>query len=540
MQTLLKIFFLPPMAIARLGSSPTPLDSFRWTSSDTPHYLADTIIEPAVSFRIKRDGSVRPYLPTAIVFKDATGAIRPVAPFFELWGRFQDEDGNTSNAPLTLSTLDKLGVSPSDIRYEITAANRKAARRTDAANCSFIAREVINGDDHKPRELRAISPHTSGQEPLVRPEKPIPLGTFHVVRPIHKTFSVNSERVDCSIMRVRFIPPKGLVYGPREADFGPASDLQPGQAEPRASQYGRIHQIVPPENRILSSHTPWSTYIMKTGKYEDPQPQDGYDGALVGNNQAWGSVDDTSDALITATLAVAGRLYCAAARVFTGPPDFAPDRRHFYSIADDLADRDLGRVAVHEKSFGEMKADVLDLFGRAFETASLFNLDAARARALAENQRKIAQHDGPFGTNEPKVGPDSMTSADTPFVNMIAALAPQQPSLFTKATPANPLPYASVVPFVHAPLQNEAALLDLLRRRPDEVRRLLRPPFGAISDLPENPAEDSAPTYRDPRVFRDLLNDMRMPPYMRDANLQPLSLTRRQYHQISDFIDLLS
>jgi len=49
MNTLLEIFFLPPMAVARLGSSPTPLDSFRWTETTTPQSPADTVIEPAVT-----------------------------------------------------------------------------------------------------------------------------------------------------------------------------------------------------------------------------------------------------------------------------------------------------------------------------------------------------------------------------------------------------------------------------------------------------------------------------------------------------------
>lgn len=33
MDTILEVFFLPPMAIARLGSSYTPMESFTWTEN---------------------------------------------------------------------------------------------------------------------------------------------------------------------------------------------------------------------------------------------------------------------------------------------------------------------------------------------------------------------------------------------------------------------------------------------------------------------------------------------------------------------------
>ena len=59
-----------------------------------------------------------------------------------------------------------------DLQYEVTLGNLKAARRTGNAACSFIARKTFKGNDHKRRELLAISPHTADQEPLVLPDKP--------------------------------------------------------------------------------------------------------------------------------------------------------------------------------------------------------------------------------------------------------------------------------------------------------------------------------------------------------------------------------
>jgi hypothetical protein len=535
--SIVELFFLPPMAVARLGSSATPLASFSWAEANTRHDANETIIEPAVSLRVEPDGSVTPYLPSAIEFKDDDGRIRPVAPFFELWAKLQLEQGGTIDAPVTLGLLHELGASLSNISYEVTLANHKAARRSGDPACAFSARVVLGGDDHGARELLAFSPHTAGQEPLVRPENPIPLGTFQVIKP--DDAAAQHADVDCSIVRVRFTPPKGLVYGPPTAVNGPAPQVMPGVYEAAGIQFGRVHEIVPPERRILSAHTVWSQYIMMNGRFEDPQPQDGYDGAAVGNFQSWGCVDDTSDGLIVASLSLHGRRFRAAARVFSSPPDFAPDRRPIYSIADDIADRELPLPPVGATTFEDSKNEIVDLFHRAFETASLFNLDAIRTRALQENRVRLGKHVGPPGLDRPRAGGESMTAEDTPYVDRLPALAPQQPSRFSAGSAELPLPYTAVISHVHSALKDEAMLIDFLRRRADAVERVIRPPFGRMHEIPAQPKPDADPHYRDPRVFRDQLHDMRMPPYMRDANLQPLSLSWRQYHLLIGVIAYL-
>ena len=161
MRTLLSIFFTPPMAIARVGASPTPLEAFDWRISRTAHDDDQTIIKPAVTFRVRDDGSLDPYLPEHIRFKDDDGAIRPVAPFFELWGRFQSpHDGSVEEHPLTPAILKELGITERHIALEVTASNFKAARRLADAEtgiadmgCSFTARIDIPGHDHAPHGL---------------------------------------------------------------------------------------------------------------------------------------------------------------------------------------------------------------------------------------------------------------------------------------------------------------------------------------------------------------------------------------------------
>jgi hypothetical protein len=340
---------------------------------------------------------------------------------------------------------------------------------------------------------------------------------------------------------VRFTPPGGLVYGPATAITGPASPVPPGVWDAPQSDYGEVFTIVDPANRILSDRTAYSNdYAWGTGRYEDPQPQDGYDGADVGTFRAWGTVDDTSDAVLEAMFNWRGQRFHAMARIFTGPPDFSPDRRPFFSIADDLADRDLPAPPVTEATEDETIAEIVDLFKRAFEAVSQFNVDGARFRGLFENRLTLAGGSAQQPPTLPAVDGRSMTAEDVPYVDRSPALvAPQPPTITSKAVANDRLPYSSAARFVHAQLMDEAVLIDFLKRRPDHVRRLIRPPIGSFAQLPVRPASEPNPEFRDPRIVRDMMHDMRMPPYMRDANYAPLSLTRRQYRTLMLLLDRL-
>ena len=65
-----RIYFRPPLAIARLGGSDKPLDNFVWDSDKSIHGGNRTVIRPATSLRVVEDGSLRPYLPDVIQFRD--------------------------------------------------------------------------------------------------------------------------------------------------------------------------------------------------------------------------------------------------------------------------------------------------------------------------------------------------------------------------------------------------------------------------------------------------------------------------------------
>ena len=515
-QRIVSLLILPPLAVARLGASDTPLEAFEWREDPTIHGDGRTVIAPAVTLSVQRDGSIFPYVPGHLRFKDG-GLYRPVAPFFELWVVVQDE-GEAAAAepkptPLTHKLLREIGGSLEGVAWVVSVANLKAARRTGDRACSFSAEIRLHGDQYAARPLLAWSPRAPGGEPLVLAERPILLGHAQVIRPI----AANEMGVDLDVLRFRFTPASGEVYGPPGADTGPA----PGTM--------RDHLIVRPENRILNPNASWISYDADYARFNNPEPSDTYDGADIGSGRSWGVVDDTCDGIIEAQVVIDGVRKVARARIVTAPPDFAPDRRPFVSLADDLADREL---AMPDVDAAVTLAEIADLFRRVFETVSLFNLDALRSRAISEN----AGRDGTPVTGLPLTDEGSMTDKDKPFADdqLIDSLGPGP-------TARLPLGYAAAASSIHGPLTDLDQLLFFLTSNRDRVRAILRPPWGAFPELsPTTPHETAPRERRDPRVGRDQMHDMRMPPYMRDSDATALSITRRQYDTIMAVADRLS
>ncbi|SMX50662.1 hypothetical protein [Maliponia aquimaris] len=555
----LGIFFDPPMAIARVGGSKEPMPAYRWKLDENPARGVQTMIEPAPSLieTSVRGNGHHPFTlsvetPDRVQFKDRHGKIKPVAPFFELWARVQDDDGSVVRVPVTQAFLKARGTALRHLRFTVVAANRKAEARTKLASCAAIARKVFSADDYRTHHLDAISPHTEGQVPLVRPDAPLPLGKI-------RTYVANEGSPDCRTrldqVRIRFIPGKGDAYGPPEAAKAPASPLPPGAFAPAVTEYGRIHKMTRKENRILSSDTPWLGYNFRTENAPKwPTPMDSYDGARVGSGNGWGLIDDTCDLMLTAELAIDGAAHVAQARAMAGPPDFAPDKRPMYSIRDELEDREL---AAAELDIDRTPVEILDLFRRIFETASLVNLDQRRSWALDGNAQLLTE---PDETNpdwdaglSPRLGPKSMREDDAPYASLVPEYTPGQGDTIEPRSGANDrLPYTQVVQQVHARLCDSPILRAFLLRDPDRVRRIVRPPFAHVGELPRLPGVQpdkpvdfgdrtdlSDITYRDPRATRAQTYDMRMPPYMRHSMGVPLSVTRRQYDLLMKYLDKL-
>jgi hypothetical protein len=528
MVKVVELFFLPPLAIARLGGSDIPLECFHWVANTGIRDADRTTIEPAMTLAMSSDGSLTPYLPQAIRFRDGD-KLRPVAPFFELWARAQADDGAITERPVTLDLLSQLGLDPTDLRFEISVANKKAQRRTQQASCGFIARVVVNGGDYERKPLLASSPHDADHVPLVRYDAPVPLGAFQMARPIRATLG----GIDLSAIRVRFTPAKGEVYGPPTAIASIASPLPEGEnfVWSREMQ-GRMHEIVKPKNRILNPDSAWSKYTGAAVGQTDPQPYDSYDGAKNGDELSWGVVDDTCDGVIEAHLVIDGTRYRAYARVTASPPDYSPDRRIFMSVADDLADRDLPpRDIADEEELEAAEDEIADLLIRVFETATQINLDA-------ERHHMVGRQTGP--SEPPHTDLRSMTAQDEPYADLASDVINETNAIADADIPRPVLQYSDLAETAHAPLTEIHALLEFLASRGDHVRRLVRPPFGRLREFAAEPGSEPNPRFRDPRVDRDTMQDMRMPPYMRDSDSTPLSLTWRQYHLLMDLVGRLT
>ena len=84
---------LPPLVIGRLGSSPDPMDNYDAEPDDDRGFRrlkpAETLVVEPLSGEIAGSAT-----PSAVSFKDAQGRVKPVAPFLEVWARFDDDEEN--------------------------------------------------------------------------------------------------------------------------------------------------------------------------------------------------------------------------------------------------------------------------------------------------------------------------------------------------------------------------------------------------------------------------------------------------------------
>jgi hypothetical protein len=139
------IFCSPPIAVARLGGSTAPLAAYTWTRPPNPRADGETVIAPQWSLNILTDGSVDPFMPDSVRFRDGD-LIRPVCPFIEMWARMGEAGSNPStwsDVPLTPALLAKSGMDESALLFRIDARNAKAARRRNDANLAFARSGVL-------------------------------------------------------------------------------------------------------------------------------------------------------------------------------------------------------------------------------------------------------------------------------------------------------------------------------------------------------------------------------------------------------------
>jgi hypothetical protein len=365
-----ELFCEPAIVIARLGGSTAPLAAYRWATSIDPRNEDDTVIEPDWSLDMGTDGSVSPFKPDSIRFRDGD-IIRPTCPFIEVWARVGEPGSDRatwSEVPLTEAMLRQAGGDRAALSFAIDARNAKAARRADNPDLVYglFPSVEIAGDDHTPTALNAVSP-PGAKRPMIPPGRQIPFGFAQVVRPQpNPPMAPWPNSIDLDVIRLRFTPGRGEFYGPPQA----------ARATPESSI-----PAVRPENAFLDAGAGWFNSLAegpkKMGLPGYIEPQDTFDFFQDGrDSRSLGVVDDTCEVRIDVTLRLGAARLTTHANVLVGPPDFAPDRRPFLSLADELNDRAADAGSRSASLAGRDLDDwAQDLLERAYETVSLMNVD---------------------------------------------------------------------------------------------------------------------------------------------------------------------
>ena len=509
-ETIQRIFIDPPIAVGRLGGSTTPQNAYKWVESANPRSNADTTIEPDWSLVVQSDGTVEPVLPSSLAFRDGP-LIRPVCPFFELWasvGEPGSAPATWEEVPVTPGLLTKHGIALNSLVIKVDAKNFKVSRRMQNPELQYgtFPPVEIRGDNHSSVPLLAVSPPgVPAARRLIPANTNIPLGSVQVLksRPQPSPDRDNgwTELVDgapavsVEVIRFRFTPARGEFYGPPDA-----AKLQPVSR-------GVLFAPVEPSRAFLNPGAGWQGFNAVVASTLDA-PADTYDGADVGRNHSLGVVDDTCELRIDISLplpAPVNQVLTASASVFVAPPDFAPDRRPFLSLADELNDRAADGVSrTRSMSENDREAWIEDLFQRIYETLSLLNLDLwRREKAITlRGSRLSASAIGSDETSEPSKamgGRDVLRNQSIPYPGAGRDIK---------------LPLTDYAHMRHRDLSDLDFLRNFVSQNPGRLATLVRRSFEAESG--EVSGEIGTTT-------------MRMPPFMRNSNAGPLTLAAWQY-----------
>ena len=339
---------------------------------------------------------------------------------------------------------------------------------------------------------------------MIPPGQSIPLGAVQIMksRPQPAAGAADwATFVNVEVVRFRFTPARGHVYG------------VPDSAKPSRTPRGRQAIPVEASRAFLNPRAGWANAIVN----DLTDPRDTYDGADVRGRGApsLGVVDDTCEARLDVILKMPGaprRTLTASARVFVGPPDFAPDRRPFLSLADEINDRGADSISRSKAmSSEERDAWIQDLFERIFETVSMLNVDLYResgALPLTGSRLRnvaIARDRVPEPSNA--MGGRDVLRAD------LALPAPSDDI---------PLPLSQRARARHRQLSDLLELKDFIAQDPKRLLQLVRGPF----EVQEGETADSS--------------TMRMPPFMRNSNALPLTLSSWQYDLLMSWVKSVS
>jgi hypothetical protein len=333
------IRIFPPLAVARLGSSPVPLENYEL---EIPDAVSPRKIVPAMSLLVDKDGNVSEKKSTgSVAFRDREGLIHPVAPFFELWAQME---GSEDWVPLTKGFLEANGLNPDAVRWKVSVGNHKIFRRTNDPNdrIDAVTDEIA---DHRRHELQGECLNFLDDERL-------PLGFVQYPKP-------SDEFPET---RLRFTPAHGKVYGSASIESDPF--VVKALYDPNKGRWKGYQEPYNPNNDYEGRRLTNPAQIF--AGYDTPNPTDAQ------FHVGYGYVDDECDGIIEATLNAGQKTLTAFARVAAGPPTFAPDSKPIRTVADELEQTLLGPKAT--ASHEEIEV-VKDIVRRALETVRLMNTE---------------------------------------------------------------------------------------------------------------------------------------------------------------------
>jgi hypothetical protein len=357
---------LPPFAIGRLGSAAEPLDNYTIdtidddSAADPKHPLGfrrikgtRTLVVDEASGEIReaRDGSTPDF--------KQDGAIRPVAPFLELFALTEDD-------VLEPLTQDLLGGNGSDTKicWRVVVANRKVFRRTGDDN------DIVQADtrwfcDHAPRRLEG---HCNN---FVRDTDFIDFGHVRFIKPSEEFPEI----------RLRFTPAKGLIYGPNKtADDKPDRMIREDRAIYDVDKGGWRDFGDPdaPQSDAFRNETlPPSLYAIRS-----PAPPWLHNNVAVSR----GYLDDACDGFVEVKLTVGGAEFAATARICAAPPVVVPDSLFVRSLADDLDQVVHGPIVPRTESDAVTHKRAEDIVRRAYETVRFMNVAVMNGNSFKGRQ----------------------------------------------------------------------------------------------------------------------------------------------------------
>ena len=313
-----------------------------------------------------------------------------------------------------------------------------------------------------------------GRSPNFKRRKFISFGHVRYIKPTAGRDPITS------VIRARFTPGKGLVFGPRKDDPFTHDDVYWSHAMggPKTANWDRYY--VDDDNNAMPETAPGDIF-------------QGWMMGLADSFEDWGKVsagyfDDTCDGIIEVAIVHNRTRHTAYARFASAVPDFAPDSLPARSIADDLEQLVLGPCITAPRNIAnkEFKAKLIDILRRSLDTVRQMNTASANGT--------------PFGDDEVN------------WQSMSMRLHTNYGADYTPVFPADP----SLHPDSHKQMFSYWNALQMHKHQLIKAMHDGRTTAFYIMRMPED-AADVWPSSR-----------MQMPAFMRGSEGMELCLTRRQ------------